>query len=123
MKGLSSLVTGLALAVLLLAAAGTVTYYLRSQEEWVASSTKFSAPSVSAYAFKNSTSYTVVIYNYGSEPRENAKVSYYALDGSIEHYNLLRVDPGECIVAELPGRPLAYIDGGGAVFIRVVNEG
>ena len=122
MNGLSSLVTGLALTVLLLATAGAVTYYLHSQGERVAGGIKLSAPSISAYGFRNSTGYVVILYNYGSEPRENAKASYYSNDGSIEYRDVGRIDPGACVVIVLPGKPLAYIDGGGTVFIKVVNE-
>lgn len=122
-RGVSNLTTGLALAIALLIAAGAAAYYLRSQGERVLSSIQFSAPSISAYAFRNSTNYIVVLYNYGNEFRENARISYYALDGSINYFNLSRIDPGAYIVITLPGRPIAYSDRGGVVFIKVVNEG
>lgn len=121
MGGLSNLTAGLALAIVLLAAAGAVTYYLRYQGGRAVSSIQFSAPSISAYAFRNSTNYIVVLYNYGNEPRESARVSYYASNGSINYFNLSRIDPGVHIIITLPGRPIAYSDRGGVVFIKVVN--
>lgn len=122
-EGVSNLTAGLALAIVLLAASGAVAHYLRSQGEGIASGIQLGTLSVSAYAFRNSTSYVVILYNYGNEPRENARVSYYALDGSMQYYNLSRVDPGAYIIIALPGKPVAYSDRGGVVFIRVVNEG
>ncbi|MEM4827950.1 MAG: hypothetical protein QXK07_07930 [Desulfurococcaceae archaeon] len=119
MRGLSSLVIGVALALLVLAVGVFAYSYLREQAERVALP-EHPLAGVECYAFRNGSSYVLFVVNYLDRPVESIRVSYNA-SGSILVHVVQRLEPGEIASVVLHGRPLTCTTWR-AVSVRVINE-
>jgi len=118
MRGVSNLIVGIALALVVLAAGIFAYHYLRGQ--LAGASTSQGEPGIACYAFRTNSSYLLFIVNILDKPVENVRVTYNA-SSIIQTINVTRIDPGAVVELTLPGRPIACISRQ-AVYVKVVNE-
>lgn len=119
MRGVSNLVVGIALALVVLSVGVFAYSYLRQQT--VRATASQSEPGVACYAFKNSSSYVLFIVNYLDKPVENIRVTYSA-SSIIQTINITRLEPGAIMNVTLPGKPIACVAGQHVVYVKTVNE-
>lgn len=116
-RGLSSLVAGIALALLVLAVGVFAYSYVSSQLSRIPSDVNESG--LACWGFVNGSSYVVFIVNYLDKPVENVRVTYNT--SSIQTISITRIEPGSIVSVTLPGRPVACISQQ-VVYVKMVNE-
>ena len=127
MRGLSTLVAGLLLSIVLAGVGVVVLNYVRSAGSRVVDASGGGPPGVLAYMVEyNSTHYLITIYNYGSTARENARI--VGSDGGV--YSLGVLAPGRGPAALLAPKTCSggrcnyfYVDSRGQLIVKVVRSG
>ena len=126
MRGLSTLVAGLLLSIVLAGVGVVVLNYVRSTGSRVVDAGSGSPPGVLAYMVEyNSTHYLITIYNYGSTAREDARI--VGSDGGV--YSLGALAPGRGPVSLLVPKTCSggqcsyfYVDSRGQLIVKVVRS-
>ncbi|MBE9390846.1 hypothetical protein IOK49_01940 [Fervidicoccus fontis] len=123
-RGISTIVVGIALSLVLIATALYVIPWLEIQSERAQSSISPSSPTISAFAFYYNGNYQVIVYNYGIKSIPKAYIIYNTTSGANAMYSLGYIPAGSYVIATIPGCPIAYSDNLGNTFgVEVVNIG
>jgi len=126
-RGLSTLVAGLLLSIVLAGVGVVVLNYVRSAGSRVVDAGSGNPPGVLAYMVEyNSTHYLITIYNYGSTTRENARI--VGSDGGV--YSLGALAPGRGPASLLVPKTCGggqcnyfYVDSRGQLIVKVIRSG